>query len=151
MMGMDVYGNEPKNEYGKYFGMNMSGWRSLVTYACEAAPEITAKCKLWFYNDFDGLNGEDSILLADLLQKEIDSGRTEEYARLWHSEHELTVSELILLCKGTGKLPERGAGDPTNNGIVCNICNGDSHHRQWVERVREFVSFLRYCGGFQIR
>jgi hypothetical protein len=63
---------------------------------------------------------------------------------------ELTLSELFLLCKGTGTLPERSAGAPTNNGIVCNICNGDGHHRQWVERVEDFVYFLRHCGGFQI-
>jgi hypothetical protein len=149
-MGMDVYGNKPKNVCGKYFGMNMWGWRSLATYACEVAPAITAKCKHWDSNDFDGLNGDDSILLADLLQEEIDSGRTEKYARLWHSERELTLSELILLGKGTGTLPEGGAGDPTNDGIVCNTCNGDGYHWQWVKRLQEFVYFLRYCGGFQI-
>ena len=129
--------------------MNMSDGAAR-TYVCGVVPEITANCKHWYSNDFDGLNGDDSILLADVLQVEIDSGRTEEYARLWHSEHKLTLSELFLLCKGTGTLPERGAGDPTNNGIVCNICNGDGHHRQWVEGVQDFVYFLRYCGGFEI-
>jgi len=69
IMGMDVYGNKPKNECGKYFGMNMSGWRSLATYACEVAPAITAKCKHWYSNDFDGLSDDDSILLANLLQE----------------------------------------------------------------------------------
>jgi hypothetical protein len=133
-MGMDVYGNKPKNVCGKYFGMNMSGWRSLATYACEVAPAITAKCEHWDGNDFDGLNGDDSILLADLLQEEIDSGRTEKYARLWHSERELTLSELKLICRGTG----------------CDTCNGDCSHWQWVKRLQEFVYFLRYCGGFQI-
>ena len=152
-MGMDVYGNKPKNECGKYFGMNIWGWRSLATYACEVAPAITAKCKHWYSNDFDGLSGDDSILLANLLQDEIDSGRAEKYARLWHSQRELTLSELFRLCEGTGTpkpTPERGAGDPTNDGIVCNTCNGDGYHRQWVERLQEFVYFLRYCGGFEI-
>jgi hypothetical protein len=50
MMGMDIYGNEPKNECGKYFGITAWGWRPLVTYMRELAPEITAKCKLWFYS-----------------------------------------------------------------------------------------------------
>jgi hypothetical protein len=127
MMGMDVYGNKPKNQCGKYFGISAWGWRPLAIYACEVAPEITAKCKHWYSNDFDGLNGEDSILLADFLQNEIDSGRAERYARLRQSQIELAPNEPCRQCEGTGtrKLrPERGAGDPTKDGIICNSCDG---------------------------
>jgi hypothetical protein len=81
-MGIDIYGINPKNNCGESFGISALDWRSLATYACEVAPELTAKCKHWYTNDFDGLNSEESILLAELLQKEIDSGRAEMYARL---------------------------------------------------------------------
>jgi hypothetical protein len=160
-MGMEIYGSRPKNKCGEsFFGMNVGGWRPLATYACEVAPELTAKCKHWYTNDFDGLNGEDSVLLADLLQKEIDSGRAEKYVRLRQSELELTPSEPCWQCEGTGTrkpTPGRGAGDPTNDGIVCNSCNGAGYDRRWidsdsfsVESLQQFVYFLRYCGGFQI-
>ena len=148
-MGMDVYGNKPKNKCGEYFRRNASGWDPLATYACEVAPEITAKCKYWYSNCFDGLNGEDSILLADLLQKEIDSGRAEKYARLPRSQLELTPSEPCQQSEGTGTrtlAPERGAGDSTNDGIFCEGDDSDS----FVESLQQFVYFLRYCGGFEI-
>jgi hypothetical protein len=91
MMGMDVYGNKPKNKCGKYFGISARSWCPLATYACEVAPEITAKCKLWYSNDFDGLNGEDSILLADVLQKEIDNGGCH---RRWIDSYSFSVELL---------------------------------------------------------
>ena len=61
-MGMDVLGIKPKNECApdmfvpKYLPLR------------GVAPAITAKCKHWYSNDFDVLNGEDSILVAGLLQ-----------------------------------------------------------------------------------
>jgi hypothetical protein len=81
---------------------------------------------------------------------EIASGSTERYAWLWHSQPGLTPSELIRLSKDTGKLPERSASDPTNNGVVGDIFEDDDDYLWWVERLQEFVNFLRYCGGFQI-
>jgi hypothetical protein len=159
-MGMDVYGNRPKNQCGKYFGISAWGWRPLATYACEVAPAITAKCKYWYSNDCDGLNGEDSILLADLLQKEIDSGRTERYARLRQSQIEQMPNEPCWQCEGTGTrkpTPERGPGNPTKDGIVCNSCWGNGYkppsvadYEFCIETLQEFVYFLRYCGGFEI-
>lgn len=98
--------------------------------------------------------------LADLLQKEIDSGRTERYARLRQSQIEQAPNEPCSLCEGTGThkpAPERGAGDPTKDGIVCNSCDGNGYVRPWVdnysfsvENVQEFANFLRNCSGFEI-
>jgi hypothetical protein len=128
----------------------MSGWGSFATYACEIAPAITAKCKHWYSNDFDGLNGEDSILLADRIQQEIDSGRTEKYARLRHSGRGMTLSEFIRLCGGPGLTPEREAAIRAIAPLVCDTWDGDDYHLRWVKRLQEFVNFLRHCGGFQI-
>ena len=159
-MGMDVIGKNPKNETGEYFRNNAWSWGPLATYVCEVAPEITAKCKYWQSNDGDGLNGEDSIFLAGLLQKEIDSGRTERYARLRRSQIEQAPNQPCTLCESTGTrkpAPERGAGDPTKDGIVCNSCDGHGYVRPWVDdnplsvkNVQEFVNFLRECNGFEI-
>jgi hypothetical protein len=160
IMGMDVMGKNPKNETGEYFRNNMWWWPPLAIYVCQVAPEIAAKCKYWQSNDGDGLDGEASMLLADLLQKEIDSGRTERYARLRQSQIEQAPNEPCSLCEGTGThkpAPERGAGDPTKDGIVCNSCDGNGYVRPWVdnysfsvENVQEFANFLRDCSGFEI-
>ena len=158
-MGMDVIGTDTKNKTGEYFRNSVWWWRPLAIYACEVAPEITAKCN-WYANDGDGLNGEDSILLADFLQKEIDSGRTDRYARLRQSQIEQMPNESCRLCEGTGtRQPgsKGGPGDPTKDGIVCNSCIGNGYVRPWadhygfsVENVQEFVYFLLGCGGFEI-
>src|SRR5689334_2199034 len=100
-MGMDVYGNEPKNKCGEYFGNTAWSWRPLATYVGEVAPEISAGCKYWHSNDGDGLNRDDSMQLADLLQKEIDNGRTERYARLRQSRSEQIPNESCWLCEGS--------------------------------------------------
>jgi hypothetical protein len=157
-MGMDVYGKNPTTEDGKYFQNNAWWWQRLADYACDIAPSIANKCKYWHTNDGDGLNAEDSNALSDILQIEIDSGRTASEARLWKSKQEMTPDEPCDLCEGTGTrkpVPDRGAGDPKTDGIKCNACKGRGFVRPYnypfsVENVQKFVQFLRGCGGFEI-
>jgi hypothetical protein len=160
-MGMDVYGYAPNNEPGKYFGMGALGWYPLADYLCEIAPEITSKCRYWRSNDSDGLNGEDSMLLADLLQKEIDSGRSEKYVQLFHSQNELPPDGPCPFCHGTGIMenPTLGPSPEGSNkgGIVCIICSGErfigpaaAQGEFSAKNLQKFAAYLRCCGGFQI-
>ena len=155
-MGMDVYGMNPSSPCGNHFGITVWGWRPLATYVCEVAPEIASKCKYWFSNDCDGLNGEDSLLLADLLRKEIDSSRTEKYARLRRSQFKLAPNKPCRICAGTGvrkPTPEGGAGDR----FGCCGCYGRGYippspddYDFPIEILQDFVHFLRHSGGFEI-
>lgn len=159
-MGMDVSGRKPTTEEGKYFRNNVWWWRPLASYCLKVAPEVANKCKYWGSNDGDGLNGKDSIKLADALQAEIDSGRTKAFEQRYRSEQEMTPDEPCDLCEATGTrlpIPNIGAGDPKNGGIKCNRCQGTGHVRPWstaypfeVENVQKFVTFLRGSGGFRI-
>jgi hypothetical protein len=79
-MGMDVFGRKPTNKQGEYFRNSIWGWHPLASYVCVVAPEFADHCENWHTNDGDGLNAEDSAALADKLQQEIDSGRTERFA-----------------------------------------------------------------------
>jgi hypothetical protein len=158
-MGMDVCGLNPTTEEGKCFGNSCWSWRPLADYVNEIAPGIASKCRYWQSNDGDGLNAADALELAAILQAEIDSGRCERYARIRASAQEMAPNEPCDLCDGTGTrkpIPERGAGDLVS-GITCNGCAGTGWVRPWlehypfdVENVREFVAFLRGCGGFAI-
>jgi hypothetical protein len=160
-MGMDVCGKKPTTEQGEYFCNSVWWWRPLANYVCEVAPEIAGHCEYWQTNDGDGLNAEDSAALADKLQQEIDSGHTERFAAIYAAEQELTPNEPCHLCEGTGFLRPPaagvcGAGDILT-GIKCNACAGNgfvppfpTHYRFSVENVRNFVAFLRGCGGFAI-
>jgi hypothetical protein len=158
-MGMDVYGTNPATEEGKYFRNNVWWWHPLADYINEIAPNIAGKCQYWHSNDSDGLDCADALKLATILQAEIDSGRCERRARIYTSAQEAEPDVTCDLCDGTGTrkpFPERGAGDLAS-GIRCNACAGEGHVRARsthypfdVENVREFVAFLRGCGGFAI-
>jgi hypothetical protein len=160
-MGMDVFGRKPTTKEGEYFRNSIWWWHPLASYICVVAPEIADHCENWQTNDGNGLNAEDSATLADQLQQEIDSGRTERFAVIHAAEQELTPNEPCHLCKGTGILRpsatgECGAGDILT-GIKCNACDGNgsvpgflTRYPFSVDNVRNFVAFLRGCGGFVI-
>jgi len=159
-MGMDVFGKQPTSKSGEYFRNNAWWWRPLADYACEVAPEITARCTYWQSNDGDGLDAQGAVALADKLQAEIDAGRCADYARKRTSAIEMMPDEPCWLCDGTGTRappPNCGAGDPKNGGIQCNSCLGRGFIRPnaasypfSVENVGKFVAFLRASGGFKI-
>jgi hypothetical protein len=179
-MGMDVLGKNPTSEAGEYFRSNVWCWRPLAEYCFEVAPDVAALCKHWGTNDGDGLDERNSLLLADALQREIDSGRCKRWGEVRQSELERLPNEACWLCEATGTRkapPERepavpgedeflaiiagpdweiGAGDPAT-GMKCNVCNGEGYIRPSacnypfaVENVQEFIVFLRGCGGFEI-
>ena len=148
-MGMDVIGMNPTSDAGREFRHTCDGWHPLAEYVCEVAPEITSRCTYWHSNDYDGLSEDDARGLAELLQREIDSGRTEAYVLLRQSEPKLMPNERCEICNGTG--------DPDKNGILCSECNGKGYHcpsaTEYVLRTRNvqrFAAFLRACGGFEI-
>jgi len=151
-MGMDVCGKGNKDAY---FRNNVWWWRPLADYCVKVAPEITKECVYWHSNDGDGLNGPDSLKLADILEKECDSGRTADYMLVHETERRNQPPVKCRICEGTGKrvpAPDTGAG-----WIECNGCNGEGTKQSmdtWypfsVENVREFIDFLRDADGFEI-
>jgi hypothetical protein len=160
-MGMDVLGIKPTTKEGEYFRNNVWSWRPLAIYIKFVAPEkLFNKCRNWQSNDGDGLDAVDSILLANVLQAEIDSGNTGKYQITYTSGLEQLPKEECPICQGTGTRkhpPMCGAGDPKTTGIKCNACDGEGFREPWAkayafstENVQDFVTFLRGCGGFKI-
>jgi hypothetical protein len=127
-MGVDVCGRHPINEAASIFDSNWSWWNSLADYCLKVAPDITARCAHWGTNDGDGLDAEDSVALADLLQAEIDSGRCAAYA---NGVPRITVAVPYL--EGNTWRAGKGSERPFS-----------------VREVQKFVVFLRGCGGFSI-
>ena len=100
-MGMDVSGRKPTTKQGEYFRNNVWWWwHPLASYICEVAPNIADHCDYWQTNDGDGLNAEDSAALADKLQQEIDSSRTERFALIHAAWQELTPNDPCELAQG---------------------------------------------------
>jgi hypothetical protein len=170
-MGMDVIGNNPSTEKGDYFRNNVWWWRPLWDYCVELAPELCGDVS-GHYNDGDGLDGEGSVKLAEILNNEIKSGRTAEYEQ----ERNEALAQLprvdCNLCSTTGIRTdevgmEHGMHDKQLDPEVaiqvgrefgwCNGCNGigtkkdfDTQYPFSVENVQEFADFLSDCGGFGI-
>lgn len=157
-MGMDVYGIKPKNEIGKYFRNNVWWWHPLANYCQFIAPSVSEKCKYWHSNDETGLDDSDSIVLAALLQAEVDSGRCANYEKQYEAARKTIPKETCEYCKGTGSRTDSvGIQYGLDKPGGCNGCHGtgkaESFGSQYpfsLENVKEFIAFLENCGGFKI-
>ena len=162
-MGMDVIGQNPTDEVGEYFRNNVWWWRPLWNYCESVAPELTSKVENAQYNDGDGLDGQDSVLLAEILLAEIALGNTKQYQDEYEAYHNALPSDPCDFCNGD----QRGAlvrpeWPDFEEGVEkfrnpCNKCSGKGSVRPMqtsypfdVENVAEFARFLQTCGGFSI-
>ena len=178
-MGMDVSGNNPTDETGEYFRNSIWWWwHPLADYCAAIAPDIASRCQDWHHNDGDGLGSDDSRALADVLQREINSGRCEAYAKIREAELATLPNRLCDYCAGAGELTTQhiklieerratfvigsvdeffGLMHKFRVGEKCPCCKGtgslEPRARSYpfsVENVQGFAAFLRSCGGFRI-
>jgi hypothetical protein len=171
-MGMDVYGKNPTNEVGAYFRRNVWGWRPLWTYVRLNHPELAGLVEHGHTNDGDGLDAENSKLLAQEIKEALASGE----ANLYIVARGIYLSELpketCEFCEGTGirtdavgiqwGMPERELAPEIaiitgrTHGF-CNGCSAEGTKEHWetnysleLEDLVEFSDFLETCGGFEI-
>ena len=157
-MGMDVYGKKATSEEGKYFRNNVWWWRPLANYCQAVAPTIAKKCKHWHTNDGAGLKASDALLLAGMLEAEVESGRCAAYEKEYEAERAALPKETCELCYGTGcRTDEVGKKNGLDKPGGCNGCEGTGQKESWdagypfsVDNVKEFITFLNHCGGFEI-
>jgi hypothetical protein len=149
-MGMDIYG---KNDSG-YFRANVWSWRPIHAISEMAIDkyDLSLSTDGWSYNDGDGLKTKQEC--NDLADAIIDIVK------------ELKYEEKIYLCLGVWctnegtflseeeakelneKYPE---GTITNSAVVTSKGTlVQSSHSISVERIDEWISFLRECDGFEI-
>jgi hypothetical protein len=135
----------------RVFSHTVWWWRPLADYCNDVAPEICAACEHWHSHDYDGLDAAGATALANALEIELHSGRTEAFAKEHETKREAAPDVPCDICEGTGVRRPRprlkpgvegpflddddyvepfdhkkhlGAGDPRNGGIKCNGCNG---------------------------
>jgi hypothetical protein len=180
-MGMDVYGKNPTSETGKYFRNNVWWWRPLWDYCVliggaggpgKDGPINGDTARAGHFNDGRGLGKKGSLVLAELLQTEVDAGRTAEYAKKRDAELDALPDQDCKICGGTGSrspAPVCGPGPVPCNGCVTweSDASGDptkakrkpgngkvrppeASYPFSVDNVREFIAFLRDSGGFEI-
>lgn len=155
---MDVYGKAPTTEAGEHFRNSGSWWYPLAEYCCEVAPEISGRCNDWDPKDGEegeGLDAEGARALAQALEEELSSGRTAAYATTRRTALDAVPDIACFICWGGGWRAQPPVGGPGE--FLCNGCKGTGLMRPLetdcpftVQHVREFVVFLKSCGGFDL-
>ena len=132
-MGMDVFGVAPKSDAGKYFRANIWSWRpihELIEKADVLPPDLVYHMA---FNDGYGPDEEQAIRLADQLEVMLD-GMDDDNTFMLATE--LQGAEALLM-------------DAINKAGVM-VDNQAPVYQAEVSHVREFITFCRESGGFEV-
>ena len=160
-MGVDISGRKPTTNEGDYFSSNWWGWRPINTICQLAAYNSKLKIDFsyWGSNDGKGLRTQKQCdKLADAIELLI-SNNWNEY--LTEDDDRIYIVMGSWCEAGTGKFigSEREQvlnqqfeyGDILYGPIVAE--NGtmvESSHGTSLGRLKQWITFLRNCGGFKI-
>jgi hypothetical protein len=160
-MGVDISGRKPKTEEGDYFHANWWGWRPINAICQMAAYESKLKIDFsyWGSNDGKGLRTQKQCdKLADAMELFISDGLNEH---LTDDDSRIYIVMGGWCEAGTGKFigaekehilnQQFEYGSLQYSTIVTEDgMRVESAHSTSLGRIKEFISFLRNCGGFQI-
>ena len=124
-MGMDVSGLNPSSDEGGYFRASIWGWPTITTVMEASGYDVP---ETWYYNDGEGLDTQEECDELAL--------RMEEYINVKsHTTMAPKVTDFgrVVFKAVTGEHVGREEVKPVDEGFV-----------------REFITFLRGCGGFEI-
>ena len=162
-MGVDISGKKPTTKDGDYFSSNWWGWRP-INYLCElAANESKLKIDFsyWGSNDGRGLKTQKQCdKLADAIELFISNSSG-------FNDNLSEDDDRVYICMGswceagTGKMiePERrlSLDEQYESGtllfspvVMVDGTLAEPSHSASLGRIKEFVTFLRGCGGFEI-
>jgi len=158
-MGVDISGRKPKTEVGDYFASNWWGWRP-INYLCELAA-YNSKLKInfanWGSNDGAGLKTQKQCdKLANALEDFLGSE-----LRIKDDEDRIYLCLGSWCEAGTGKMVSSEDAQILNEQFSYGIIHYtpivsqsgqmvESSHSVSVYKIKQFITFLRECGGFQI-
>ena len=162
-MGVDISGRKPTTKEGDYFQANWWGWRP-INYICQLASN-ESKLKInfdyWGSNDGKGLRTQKQCdKLADAIELLISNSPD-------FNEYLSEDSDRIYICLGSWCEAGTGKFIPSDKQLGLNqqypegtllfrpvvMPDGlivETSHSASLSRIKEFVTFLRGCGGFEI-
>jgi hypothetical protein len=160
-MGVDISGRKPKTEEGDYFASNWWGWRPIVAIseAAMLSGKLDYDTSYWGSNDGKGLRTQKQCdKLADAIELLISNN---------YNEYLTEDDDRIYICMGswceagTGKFigserenvlnQEYEYGDILYAPVVAE--DGtlvESSYSTSLGRIKQWITFLRSCGGFKI-
>jgi hypothetical protein len=160
-MGVDISGRKPKTEEGDYFSSNWWGWRPILALS-EAAmlnSKLDYDTSYWGSNDGKGLRTQKQCdKLADAIELLI-SNNYNEY--LTEDDDRIYIVMGSWCEAGTGKFigserehilnQQYEYGDILYAPVVAE--DGtlvESSYSTSLGRIKQWIIFLRNCGGFKI-
>lgn len=160
-MGVDISGRKPKTKAGDYFCSNWWGWRPIhsISEAAMINSKLDYDTSYWGSNDGKGLRTQKQCdKLADAIELLISNS---------YNEYLTEDDDRIYICMGswceagtgqfvpsefTQSLNEQYEyGDILYGPVVAE--NGtmvESSYSTSLGRLKEWIVFLRNCGGFKI-
>ncbi len=160
-MGVDISGRNPKTEQGDYFASNWWGWRPINALSQIAAYRNKLKINFdhWGSNDGKGLRTQKQCdKLADAIELLI-SNNYNEY--LTTDEDRIYIVMGMWCEAGTGRFipsevqaalnEQYEYGDILYGPVVASDGTMvESSYGTSLGRLKQWVTFLRNCGGFKI-
>lgn len=134
-MGMDVYGREPTSPAGKYFRANVWSWRpihALITELCSDLLDDQTLEKMAFNVGAGPQNQLTCIEMAKRFEQWMEH----------HAEGHGLESDLQITKDGRFVSAKELAENPDLETV--------SPYEVSDEHLKEWIDFLRYCGGFEV-
>lgn len=160
-MGVDISGIKPKTDEGDYFASNWWGWRPIhaISEAAILSSKLDYDTSYWGSNDGKGLRTQKQ---CDKLADAIDLLIFNNYNEYLTEDDDRIYIVMGSWCEaGTGKFvpsdftaslnEEYEYGDILYAPVVAE--NGtmvESSYSTSLGRIKQWITFLRSCGGFKI-
>jgi hypothetical protein len=132
---MDVYGRKPRSSAGEYFRANVWSWHPIHTLIIELCPDLLSEKmlhKLAFNDGAGPRNQKTCTAMANRFEAWMEH----------HTEGHRLESDLRVTREGRF-VPESELAENPDLETV-------SPYRVSDELLKEWIEFLRYCGGFQV-
>lgn len=172
-MGMDVFGQKPVNDTGKYFRNNIWYWRPLWSYVIDNYSHLLDDdCVEGFTNSGYGLDDDTAIQLGLSILADIANGKIKQYEIDYEEAKQHRPMEPCSYCGCTGirtddvgirlgyptrELPPDLAIELGRTHGTCNGCSGRGYQESFedsyyfeTKNMEEFAHFALCSGGFKI-
>jgi hypothetical protein len=132
---MDVNGRKPSAPAGEYFRANVWAWRPIHALICDLCSDLLDEDTLRAMGFNDGAGPQDQPTCT------VMAGRFEQWME-HHTQGHGLESDLRVTPDGRFVSDEELAGNP--DLVTASPYEvGDEHLKEWVD-------FLRHCGGFEV-
>jgi hypothetical protein len=135
-VGMDVVGRQPSSKAGEYFRANVWAWRPIHALIVELCSDLLDEAMLRSLSFNDGAGPAEQRACTEM------ANRFEWWMEHHTAGHSLEFEGVRVTPEGRFVTDEELAQDPDLE-TISPYQVADDHLKQWIE-------FLRHCGGFQV-